>query len=376
MTMTNRLRSPWRKHFKYLLANMLRYLGIFWLERLFLSRSRALILAFHRVVEDGEIVPCLDPQMYVTSTVFRDLLVFLRRHYDVVGLGDLLARDKPEECLPKPACALTFDDGYMDNYTHAFPILAEAGVPATIFLTAGLIGTKRLLWNDAISVACAAASRNGQTKKRLIELLQGARLSVSSFSCLEKKPDRFSAESVIRRLKKWPHAKIERLLSQLARYVPLDGTEAERFRLLTWEQVREMTTKGISFGSHTLSHCILPVESEETVQMEIEESKALIQSRLGTPIDAIAYPNGDYNGETIRAARRAGFRTGLTLRKEHASARSDPMRLGRFVVNQEDIVSPGGNFAVSLFEYETSAVVLKIKCLLWKALRGGSEERA
>ena len=361
MTMANRPRNPWKKHFKFLLANMLRYLGIFRLERLFLSRSRAFILALHRVVEDGEIVPCLDPRMYVTSTVFRDILVFLRRHYDVVALGDLLARDKPGKVLPKPACALTFDDGYMDNYTHAFPILAEMGVPATIFLTAGLIGTKRLLWNDAISVACAAASRNGQTKKHLIELLQAAGLSVPSSSCLEKKPDRFSAESVIRQLKKRPHAKVETLLSELEPCVTLDGAEAERFRLLTWDQVREMMAKDIHFGSHTLSHCILPVETDGTAQREIEESKALIQSRLGTPVYAIAYPNGECNGETILAARRAGFRIGLTLRKEHASASSDPMRLGRFLVSQEDIAAANGRFSKTLFEYETSLLVLHAK---------------
>ncbi len=343
-----------RNWVKVLVATVLRQSGIFRLEKLLAGRSRGLIVALHRVLGHSEARDLLDRRMYVTESVLRDLLLFVRGCYDVVPLEEVAGRDASKNKRRKAPCAVTFDDGYTDNYTNAFPILVELGVPATIFLTAGLIGTKRLLWNDTISVAFAGASRNLEVKKRLLRFLRAAGLSVSLPSCPEEK-------AVIGQLKKWPHARIEALLSELETRVGPDGGEGEKFRLLTWDHVRVMMAKGLSFGSHTLSHCILPLETDGTVQREMEESRALIESKLRAPVDAIAYPNGECNGQTIRAARRAGFRVGLTLKKEHVSARSNLMRLGRFLINQEDIATANGRFSKSLFDYETSLLVLHAK---------------
>jgi len=372
---TTRLRSV-KKYIKILVATVIHGLGVFRLEKLFLSASSGFVLAFHRVVREDEISHLLNPQMYVTKRVFRDLLLFLHRHYDVVPLADLAEKIKSKAPRRKPLCALTFDDGYMDNYTNAFPILREMQMPATIFLTAGLVGTKQLLWNDAISIALARMSETARARRHLHHLLSTTGVSMLTPPDSRLAAENFSARILINQLKSWPHARISALLSTLQPYVDWNGPVARRFRLLTWDQVREMKSEGIRFGVHTLHHCILPLEDAQTAWRELQGSKALIESKLGTPVDAIAYPNGAYNGDTIRMARQAGFRLGLTLQKERVSPRSDPMRTGRFLVNQQDIVSPAGRFSVCLLEYEKSTFVLYVKRFLQSVARGRNGKRA
>jgi peptidoglycan/xylan/chitin deacetylase (PgdA/CDA1 family) len=70
--------------------------------------------------------------------LFQRHLRWLRTHCEVVPLRSLSTHARPSNGA-KPVVAITFDDGYEDNYTYAFPLLKEAGTPATIFLTTGLI---------------------------------------------------------------------------------------------------------------------------------------------------------------------------------------------------------------------------------------------
>jgi len=371
----NALLASGKRYLKLLVAILLRYLGVYRLERLFLSRSGGLILAFHRVVREGEIGHSLDPQMYVTTSVFRGLLLFLHRHYDVVTLVDLAEKVESKAPRRKPLCALTFDDGYMDNYTNAFAILREMQMPATVFLTAGLIGTTRLLWNDAISIAFASISQSPRAKGQLRRLLSTGEASSTECRHWQRAIEDSSVRPIVEQLKTWPHAKIRALISKLEPYVISAGAQGNTCRMLTWSQVREMRAAGVSFGSHTLSHCILTVEDGQTVRREIQQSKSLIESKLGSPIDTLAYPNGEYNEKTIRIARQAGFRMALTLQKEYVSVRSNPMRLGRFLINQRDVASPAGHFSSALFGYEKSRFLLYTKRLVQGFLRGRSEKR-
>ena len=99
----------------------------------------ARILYYHRVNDDG------DPFFPALSTAFfEQQMRFVRRHYRVVSLAALLQvlSGGPTE----PVVAITFDDGYQDNYQNAFPILQGLGLPATIFLATGSIDSGEPLW--------------------------------------------------------------------------------------------------------------------------------------------------------------------------------------------------------------------------------------
>src|SRR3990170_2672732 len=75
---------------------------------------------------------------------------YIKHRMTPISLGELTQRIAAGRKLPPKAIALTFDDGYEDNYTNAYPVLKQYGVPATIFLITGFVGSSIQLWWDRL----------------------------------------------------------------------------------------------------------------------------------------------------------------------------------------------------------------------------------
>jgi len=99
------------------------------------------ILMYHRVVDPNTLSHPLSPGMYVRPETFRMQMLLLKSKYRVISLNELLNDLKNNSAPTTPTVVITFDDGWLDNYTFAFPILKELGLPATIFIATALIGT-------------------------------------------------------------------------------------------------------------------------------------------------------------------------------------------------------------------------------------------
>jgi peptidoglycan/xylan/chitin deacetylase (PgdA/CDA1 family) len=115
------------------------------------QRKKGVVLMYHRVLDDAEISATIHPGMYVTRRTFGRHLEYLSEKYQVLTLQEigewvLGKRESPK----KTPCAITFDDGWVDNYHHAFPLLQAYGVPATIFVITNQIGGVGMLTWDQI----------------------------------------------------------------------------------------------------------------------------------------------------------------------------------------------------------------------------------
>ena len=114
----------------------------------------SIILAYHHVLpHDDEMIKFIQPGMYVTVNTFEKHLQYLSKHYTLIPLDQLIRY--PDV---KNTCTITFDDGWTDNYIHAYPILKKYGIPATIFLTTNKIGSDQWPWPDKISYYIHSAS--------------------------------------------------------------------------------------------------------------------------------------------------------------------------------------------------------------------------
>lgn len=103
--------------------------------------SKAIILMYHRVnILPGYIFP-----ISVTQDNFRNHMAYLRQSFNPIRLEDLAIAVK-NKSIPRGAVAVTFDDGYADNYFNALPILKEFQFPATIFVSSGYIDKKNEYW--------------------------------------------------------------------------------------------------------------------------------------------------------------------------------------------------------------------------------------
>jgi peptidoglycan/xylan/chitin deacetylase (PgdA/CDA1 family) len=107
---------------------------------------------YHRVIPRGEVdATFVQPGMYVTPETFARHLRFLAARFEVLSFADLLAKwDTGQWDDAARYCVITFDDGWLDNYLYAYPLLRAHGLTATIFLPTDLVGTDEWLWSDRV----------------------------------------------------------------------------------------------------------------------------------------------------------------------------------------------------------------------------------
>ena len=106
--------------------------------------SRLVILMYHRVLPEFDPLRPDD----ITLPVFARCMRTLKRFFNVVPLSEAVDGLR-KGLLPRRSVAITFDDGYADNVTSAAPVLAELGLPATVFVTSGFLDGGRM-WNDTV----------------------------------------------------------------------------------------------------------------------------------------------------------------------------------------------------------------------------------
>jgi peptidoglycan/xylan/chitin deacetylase (PgdA/CDA1 family) len=266
------------------------------------SPSRGfLILTYHRVNDDHD--PFL-PAM--PTAVFAARIAHIARHYRVLAVEDLVERVR-QGTAPRNALALTFDDGYRDNLSHAAPILAQHGLPATIFLATGYIGTPDVPWFDRVALAFKL-SRNGEITLPDCQSLQ-----------LKTEGDRLgSLELALGWLKALPDEERRRAVERLVADLQPRRLERPKRVMLTWEEVDALRGLGFSVGAHTMTHPILSRMTPERARAEIQGSKDAIERTLGVPVRAFAYPNGgpeDYSSTTVRLVQECGFTCAVSTRR-------------------------------------------------------------
>lgn len=202
------------------------------------------ILGYHRVGPfRGDHVPT------VSVEAFERQLGFLTRwKYRVIPLDELVTSLDRGAPMPRRSAVITFDDGYEETHTVAWPLLRRFGCPATVFVT----------------------------------------------------PNEVTLKGFAR-----------------------------------WPQIAEMSRDGVTVGSHTMNHSYLPALSSERVIEELTESKRIIESHTGRPVQFLSYPSGGYNQAAQDAARQAGYAAACTTNR-CGPATFDRYALRRIKITERD----------------------------------------
>ncbi len=311
-----------RRRILIALAAFLYYSGLVGIARWWTRRAQArlVILNYHRA-SGGDL---------------RGHLQYLRRYYRVMhieaALEELYAARKEQRHTSsgKTVVAVTFDDGYRDNYTHGFALACELQTPMTIYLVPGYIENgQRFWWFEG---------------KRLVQSAQVQEASVEGLTYhLQQEDERAALASLIDRRVRFAHSVTERetfLATMRAVLVASSSVvEEEQPELpLTWEQVHEMEQSGwVSFGAHTMHHPILsyltdPAERER----ELRECRMCLEDILGHAVHTFAYPIGQQQhigSETVTAVRQAGYTWAVTTHYGINTPTTDRLTLQRVEVD-------------------------------------------
>ncbi|MFP4019918.1 MAG: polysaccharide deacetylase family protein [Candidatus Woesearchaeota archaeon] len=236
------------------------------LSDIFFYKNQVPILYYHRV---NNLPSSIDGSPNVDFFHHQIQLLYQRGYY-FASLKELIKWCKGLIDLPKNSIAITFDDGYEDNYTNVFPILKKYNAKATIFLIYNYIGRTRY------------------------------------FSYNRPTPQKILAED----------------------YNP--STDLKH-KYLNVNQIKEMFDSNlIDFGSHTLSHSSLVYCDINIAKEEIKGSKEALEKLLNIPIETFCYPYGHYNNTIKKITRKAGYLGAFTTKKKKISKGEDCFAMPRW----------------------------------------------
>jgi peptidoglycan/xylan/chitin deacetylase (PgdA/CDA1 family) len=322
-----------RRVVQWLWAGLLLATGCVWWAKRQLRRQGALVvLMFHRVMDEADHRRTQSlTGIVVQRLTFQRLAEYIARRCEPVSLSTA----SPGSPGSKVRVALTFDDGWRDNFTTALPIAQAHNLPLTVFICPGLTGRRSPFWPERIAAAVRARQ----------PMISEAGL-----------------ESLIEQLKKMA---TEERGSWLKEYLAQNGEGGARTVLsdadttLFWQEISAMDRAGVRFGSHTYSHRILTTLAPNEARRELQDSKHAIERALGSPCDWFAYPNGECSAETRQIVAEEGFRLAFTTESGAWTSDCDRLAIPRLNVYEDNLIGLTGDFSPAMFEYTT----------FWKAWR-------
>jgi peptidoglycan/xylan/chitin deacetylase (PgdA/CDA1 family) len=283
--------------------------------------SRLAILGWHNVEGSW----CFPARRGSGVRGFARQLRALSRAANIVPLAPALNLLGSGRALPRRAVAITFDDGYRDTLDLAVPILERLGIPATFFLVPGLLSGAVTPWWEVIPWAFARSTRSAVDWDGIV-LPTGGHAG------------RRSSAWVAARMKAIDRKARDRTVSELVERLRPEGEAPGRGLFLDWDGAREIVRRGFSVGSHSMHHAILAREGGREQRDDLAVSRHQLETELGVTVELLAYPNGqpgDYDADTVRAARLAGYSHAITTMEDWNMASTPAYEIRRFVMYPE-----------------------------------------
>jgi peptidoglycan/xylan/chitin deacetylase (PgdA/CDA1 family) len=329
------MRSKVRARSKFFWAGLLRMTGVLALGKSWTRRRGVVVLTFHRVLRDPDLeLTASLPGMVVREETFDRFLNYAAANCEFLDLtqeADLAPNSRLK-------LAVTFDDGWSDNAVIASPLARKHGVPMLIFIVPEKTGVALPFWPERAASALEQRLRAGGRRQ-----------------------DRGRVEQAIEDLKGLSAEERDRQLSQLASASGAPRASAPVDTTMTWEQIEQLRSMGVSFGSHTATHEILVATSLGRAEEEITGSRRQIEQKLGAPCLLFSYPNGDCSDDVRELVRRAGYRRAFLNRDPGIWTNGcDPYLIPRVNVCEYHLVDANGDFSPLIFDY----------AVVWSAVKG------
>ena len=323
---------------KWTIAHALYGLGVLHVWKAIAFRRRAIVLAYHRVLPATEMAETWShPAIMVSTDTFERHMRLLTRSFTPLSLARFQAQLRDGTPFQPGSCLVTFDDGWADTYTEAWPILQRHRVPAVVFVPVALIDSDAVFWQERLGQLAFAAWQRARSDAAFAVMARDVLRPWGMHGIIDMTGDTARADIIaqVRTIKSThdtqPSALIEALAAMLGSSAP-PCPRGERF--MTWDHAREMSRDGVTFGGHGKTHRILTTLSSDDLGREMRESQERLTREIGQHAASLSYPNGNWNPAVAAAARAAGFAIGFSMDRGTVAPGDDHYSVKRVNVHE------------------------------------------
>jgi peptidoglycan/xylan/chitin deacetylase (PgdA/CDA1 family) len=288
------------------------------------ASSKVVILRYHSVLEDpAPFAQTIGWGIIHAAAAFAEQIEMVARYYKPVSIGDVQAFLNGGKNVPERAVAVTFDDGYADNYEVAAPVLDRFGVPGAFYATIKNVDTSTPPWYCRLRNAFHVSPRNDWPD--------------AQDDChwpLGTRTERHESFLVAsRRLAKLAGEPQMKTLVQIENELEVQPLGFAGAPMMSWDQLRGLVKGGHIVGSHTMTHPNLAYVDDAVVRSELKESKRAMEEQLGSPVVHFSYPSPilqpHFTAATIKHARQLGYETSVTCVPGVVRRGQEPLALRR-----------------------------------------------
>lgn len=278
------------------------------------------------------------------QSLFRQQIEFMKNNFNIVTMEWVMDAVEGKTDLPEKAMLLTFDDGYIDNYTVAFPILDELGVQGSFFVPGKTFTTHQLLDVNKIHYMLASANiyELVEDVKKEMDYYRGREFDYAPTDELFKEyavENRFDVKETVfvkRMLQTVLPEQLRNTISSnlFKKYVGVTEEQLAYELYMTEEQIRTMKRHGMFIGLHGYDHYWLGNLSPEQMRYDIAMALETMDEFIDRKRWVMNYPYGNYNQDVLDYIKSQGACVGLTTQVRIANIREDnPLELPRLDCN-------------------------------------------
>jgi peptidoglycan/xylan/chitin deacetylase (PgdA/CDA1 family) len=287
---------------------------------------------YHRIGEPTQ--DLFDPNVFSCNEgVFEEHLKFYKSNFDIITIDELNALSNTKKRLNDKFALITFDDGYIDNYSLAYPLLKANGVPAVFFIATDFIEKDIIPWWDEIAYLLQVSN---QKSVKLDNWENPVPLSSQKGKYVKEVLQRIKLDS-----SKTMDEKIINL--KLALNLKADYSPPHKDLFMNWIMLKEMQNNGMSIGSQSCSHSIMSHLSVDEQKHEAAHSMKVLSEKMGKNITCFAYPVGGesaFTAVTEQILEESGYTLGFSfIPGINRSLNNNSFHLKRFSVADNCSVS-------------------------------------
>lgn len=312
----------------------------------YIFENRALVLMYHKIN-----IPLTDPwNLSVSPENFEAQLKYLKKNYTVVSSEELVRQIKSDRITNK-SIVLTFDDGYLDNYQTAKPLLEKYSIPATFFITDSYLEENESFWWDELEFIIVQTPKlpsvfsvSLNDKEIYFDLKDESvlndELHLKHKNYTASKPPTLRTQLYIKLWKEFSGLqKIDqqRLLELIREWAKLSKDEIKVEGAMSKRQLKLLSESSLfTIGGHTKSHPSLNCHSYEIQHKEIKENQYFLENLTKKSIDLFAFPSGNYNAETLLILRDSSYTGAFTTLSKPVNKHTNKHLIPRVQINNWD----------------------------------------